>query len=79
MTDWISDPNLSAEEKLARFEELEPVALRGPTNELLMPCAVLPDTSLTAVSATEETAPLRPYRYRPTLPIAAPEVATAPL
>jgi hypothetical protein len=77
MTDWISDPNLSAEEKLERFDSLERVETRGP--DLAMPCAVYFDTMLTAVAVTDEVVPLPTYRYRPTLPIATPEVATAAL
>lgn len=46
MTDWIGDPNLSVDEKLARFKMLKPKPTRGPSKQkadvedILMPMAV---------------------------------------
>lgn len=42
MTDWIGDPDLTAEQKLARFEALSPELTRGPLpgeGQVVLPAA----------------------------------------
>lgn len=52
MTDWIADPQLSAEEKIARFEALDPEPTRGPRDEAPALWRVQDSTSIVTTRPT---------------------------
>lgn len=63
MSDWIGDPNLSREEKLARFEALAPEPTSAPRRlGVKMPGAVAVQVELTrGVSKVLEVRPGKSY------------------
>lgn len=67
MSDWISDPNLTREEKLARFEALGPEPTKQPARPVMVMPGAFTKTSTAHTFASASYEDIKRTRYSPVI------------